>query len=140
MPAKIVQVADAVVALLNGGSFSMMLAAKRMYLPRFELAEMASLHVTVVPVSGDVERISRSKKVYSYVIDIAVQKRAVEQDDLDSLAALTEELADYILDNSLTYSNLHCIGISVDPIYAPEHLEELGQFTSVISATYREWE
>ncbi len=47
----LVAVADAVVASLNAGTFSQQFTAERKYVPAFELAEMQTLHVTVVPKS-----------------------------------------------------------------------------------------
>jgi hypothetical protein len=49
VPATILAIADAVVEQLNSASFSQALMAVRHYQPRFDLAEMTELKVSVVP-------------------------------------------------------------------------------------------
>lgn len=46
--AVIIDIADAVVAQLNGTTFSQPLIAERHYQPRFELSEMTELKLSVV--------------------------------------------------------------------------------------------
>lgn len=49
--ATIIEIADAVVAELNGASFSQPVTAARHYQPTFDLQDMTELHVSVVPRS-----------------------------------------------------------------------------------------
>ncbi len=64
--AVIAEIADAVVAELNATAFSQSLVATRSYLPRFDLAEMKELRVTVVPkgvtILPGARRMSGSRK------------------------------------------------------------------------------
>ena len=53
MAADILNLADAIVADLNGHSFSQPFTAERGYLPTFELPELGDLKVTVVPTPSD---------------------------------------------------------------------------------------
>ena len=62
--ADIVDLAEAVKDALNAGTFSQPFTAVRHYLPRFDLAQMSTLHVSVVPraVAGKAVDRSRSRR------------------------------------------------------------------------------
>jgi len=140
--ATIVDIADAIVDELNGGTFSQAFTAERSYLPRFELPDMATLHVTVIPKSMEISQAggTRAKEQYDYRVDVAVQKREAELDELDALMSLVEEIADYLTGRALDTSPVaNWIGTENSPIYAPEHMGEFRQFTSIITVTYRCW-
>ena len=138
--AILIDIADAVVAALNGGSFSQGFTAKRHYRPRFDLSEMQSLHVSVVPKGVTSEIQSRSQAAGDYQVDVGIQKKIGQEADLDPLMTLVEEIADH-----LRFARLALPGgeqavwlrTESDPVYAPEHLDELRQFTSVLTLTFR---
>jgi len=138
--ATITDIADAVVAELNGHTFSQALTAVRYYRPVFDLGEMQTLHVSVVPKGVTIERADRSRNQYDFAIDVAVQKKFETGDaaELDPLMSLVEEIADFFRLRRLT-SYPDAIWVRTDnvPVYAPEHLEEFRQFTSVLSLTFR---
>ena len=137
---EVVQVADAVVAALNAGTFSQTVAAIRAYLPQFELPEMAVLHVTVVPKSVEISGACRNAAAYDYKVDVAVQKRFQEATaaELDPLLRLVEEIADHFRLRRLpAYPAAAWIKTEHTALYAPEHMESLRQFTSVLTLTFR---
>jgi len=138
--ATITDIADAVVTELNGRSFSQPLTAVRYYRPVFDLGEMQTLHVSVVPKGVTIERFARSRNQYDFAIDVAVQQKFQTGDntELDALLALVEEIADFFRLRRLT-SYPAAIWVRTDnvPVYAPEHLEEFRQFTSVLTLTFR---
>ena len=139
--ATIAEVATAVVATLNAGSFSQPFTAVRHYLPRFELPEMATLKVSVVPKGIASQALDRNRDRVDYRIDVAVQhKTGVDLATLDALMTLVEEIADYLQATPLVgYPQARCVEMVNEPVYAPEHLEEFRQFTSVLTFTYRVW-
>lgn len=146
--ALIVDIADAVVAELNDTAFSLPFTAVRAYRPVYELPEMSELHVTVVPRGVVISRSDRASHQQDYRVDVAVQKRlgAVEAVAMDPLMDLVEELCDHFKglvlaapDGLPAYRQASCVGIENEPVYAPEHLEEMRQFTSVITVTFRTW-
>ena len=57
---KIADIAQAVTDELNAGSFSQEFTAQRTCVPIFELKDMASLHVTVVPKGRELETAART--------------------------------------------------------------------------------
>ncbi len=141
MPATIVQIADAVVAQLNATTFSQTLTAERHYLPRFELSEMTELRVSVVPRSVTSKGLDRNRDSFDYQIDVAVQQKLdPTSGNLDALMALVEEIADHFRSHPLAgYPQARCTEVENVPVYAPEHLDEFRQFTSLLTLTFRVW-
>ena len=137
---EIIAIAEAVVSELNEGEFSMEFTAERHYRPVFDLEDMKTLHVTVVPKGVEIRGASRGGLQYEYAIDVAVQKKLERGDaaEIDPLMTLVEELADYFrLRRLAALPAVAWVGTDNKPIYAQEHLEELQQFTSVLTFTFR---
>jgi len=136
----ITDIADAVKSELNGHSFSQPFQAVRAYQPVYELAEMKTLHVTVVPRGVEMQISSRSLVQHDYQIDVAVQKR-FEKDgvvEIDPLMTLVDEIADFFrLRRLASCPNAVWVKTESDPIWSPDHMEQFRQFTSVITMTYR---
>lgn len=137
---QIIQIADAVVEELNGSEFSLGFTAVRHYLPAYELQEMQSLHVTVVPKGVVVATLDRTRCQNDVQIDIAVQKKlvAMSLEEIDPLMKLVQEIADFFKQRRLTaYPEAMWLKTENKPIYAPEHLQNLRQFTSLLTLTFR---
>ena len=138
--AVIIDIADAVVAELNGATLSLPLTAERHYRPIFDLKDMKTLHVTVVPKGVEVTPAGRSNNQYDYQVDVAVQKKFAKGDaaELDPLVGLVEEIADFFRLRRLTAQATAVWRRTEHPtVYAPEHMDELRQFTSVLTFTFR---
>lgn len=141
MSASIVAIADAVTAELNGNSFSQPFTAQRLYLPVFDLQSMSNLKVTVIPRGLSSTSLDRSRDSFDYQIDVAVQKKTPNEiEAIDLLMLLVEEIGDYFRSNPLlSYPGARCMNVENTPVYAPDHLQELRQFTSVLTLTFRLW-
>lgn len=136
--AVILDIADAVVAALNGGTFSQPVAAERHYQPKFELSEMTDLKVSVVPRGLLSKTLDRGRDSFDYQIDLAVQQKTdMTPAALDALMGLVEEIADRFRRQPLSGTDARCVEVENDPVYSPEHLESLRQFTSVLTLTFR---
>ncbi len=138
--AIIIDIADAVASALNAHGFGQAFTAERHYVPRFELKEMADLKVTVVPRSLVSETASRTMVKDDIEIDVAVQKKLGSDvvAEGDALMQLVEEIITYLRQTPLAgLANVVLVRVANDPIYAPEHWDELRQFTSVLTLTYR---
>ncbi len=136
---RIVCVADAVVAELNATTFSRPFEARRCYLPRLDLAEMAGLYVTVVPKEVTVIQASRSSNRYDCTVDVALQKKldATDNAQIDPLMGLVDELAGHFENKRLdSYPGAVWTKTEHGAIYAPEHLDDLRQFTSLLTFTF----
>lgn len=137
----ITMLADAVVASLNAGTFSLPFTAERGYLPSYNLEEVSGLQVTVVPKSVSIVKASRESAYIDPVIDICVQQKVETGGDLsvtDGLVSLVEEIADHLRGSRLADAP-HAVWMSIenDPIYDRDHMERLHVFTSLVSVTYR---
>jgi hypothetical protein len=139
--AVILDIADAVVAAINGGTFSQPVAAERHYQPKFELSEMTDLKVSVVPRGLVSKTLDRGRDSFDYQIDVAVQQKTdMTPAALDALMGLVEEMADHFRRQSLAgYPQARCVEVKNEPVYSLEHLDELRQFTSVLTMTFRAW-
>ena len=138
--AEIVDIADAVVTELNAGTFSQEFTAARLYRPEFDLKDMATLHVTVVPKGVETVTVSRSVVQYDITVDVAVQKKLESEsnDEIDPLMNLVEEIATFFrLRRLAECPNASWLRTENEPVYSPGHLEELRQFTSVLTLTFR---
>jgi len=134
-----VTLADAVVAELNNGSFSQSFTAVRRLLPDYDLEDLATLRVTVLPRQLSLERLNRAFIKAAYVIDVGIQKKigADVDGELPGLIHLVEEITDYLAGRSLAgMTNAQWITNENDPLYDRDHLAGQRVFTSVISATY----
>ena len=134
-----VDIAEAVKESLNAATFSQAFTATRQYRPAFELKDMATLHVTVVPHAVDVQSLSRTKHQYDVQVHVAVQKKLKEDSatEIDPLMDLVEEVMDFWRLRRLDGAGATCVGVANAPIYATEHMAELRQFTSLITLTFR---
>jgi hypothetical protein len=145
MAAVVVEIADAVVAALNGAKLSQALVAKRYYLPEFDLKAMDQLHVSVVPAELEEEISDRARDRAEYKIHVAVQKRVGKQDPpgldqtaIDGLMTLVQEIDDLFRHKPLDgYPEAHWVKTENKPIYDPKHLKESGQFTSLLVFSFR---
>jgi len=137
----ITEIADAVVAALNSGTFSQPFTAQRLYVPNFDLKDMKDLHVSVVPRGVELSTASRSLLQHDVQIDVAVQKKlpadtAGDMAVTDELMGLTQEIADF-LRNVGNFGDAQWVKTENKPVYSSEHLEQLRQFSSVLILTLR---
>jgi len=135
----ITEIADAVVAELNAGSFSQPFAAERHYLPVFELDDIKNLRVTVVPKGVAIQATGRNSNQHDVEIDIAVQKKLTKTDpaEIDPLMALVEEIADRFRFKRFASPDAVWIRTQNEPAYAQEHLDQFRVFTSLLTLTFR---
>lgn len=135
----ITDIADAVVADLNAGSFSQSFNAERDYLPVFELDDIKDLRVTVVPKGIAIQATGRNSNQHDVEIDIAVQKKLTKTDatEIDPLMALVEEIADRFRFKRFTSPDAVWIRTQNEPVYAQEHLDQFRVFTSLLTLTFR---
>lgn len=145
MSAKIIDIAEAVVALANAGEFDLEFTAARRYIVDLKLAgeELKGLCVSVVARDDQETGQSRANTQHDYGIDIGVQQKVdpSETATLDALVAFVEALRDHLAApaNRRLASPVNTVlsAISIDPIYDTDGLKQRRVFTSLIHATYR---
>ncbi len=135
----ITDVADAVVTALNAATLSQSVTSVRFYRPVFELAQLKTLRVSVVPKKIEISSFSRSANQYDVGIDIAVQKKLDTGDnaEIDPLMALVDEIGEFFRLKRLDSVAAIWIKTENAPVYALEHLEQQRVFTSVLTFTFR---
>ena len=147
MTARVIQIADALATNLNAQAFGMAFTAKRVYVPKVDLADLKELTVSVMASSHVGERATRSEYSHTYVVEIGVQKKlgqGAEGEDPDPaeigpLMDLVEEIGDYCETLGFTLadgSETACTEVATEPLYVPEHLIQQRVFTSVIALTF----
>jgi hypothetical protein len=134
-----VQISDAVVAELRAGQFSRTFVPVRRLLPVRDLAELDELRVTVIPRAMESVPLARTTEKRTYTIDVGVQQRVGQDVELDAATVMSvaEEIAEFLRNRPLAeMKTASYVGHGIDPIYSPEHLEELRVATSVVTVRY----
>lgn len=109
--------------------------AELLYSPEFELRELETMRVVIVPTGTEYKTLSRASHEELLKVSIGILKRATE-DSLPELLQFVEGLGLGFLNRKLLEAT--CVGVAYNPIYAPEHLRERGQFTSVIELAFKQ--
>ena len=133
-------IAQAVTDALGTLAYGEPVIIERSYLPRFELADMSQLRITVVPAAIEVASASRAQAVERYRIDIGVQKKLTADDlqAIDTLIQITQQIADLFRFRRLpSLASAVWVKTEHEPLYDPQHMEELRQFTAVIRLTFQ---
>ena len=134
----ITQIANAVKTELNDTGFSIPFTAEMALLPVFELKDMRDLKVTVVPKAQSFTRLSRGESGREVQIDIGIQKKFSGESEAEELLGLVEEIAANFDGKRLAeFGNAICVKVQNEPVYAPEHIEQYRQFTSVLTLTLK---
>lgn len=136
----IINIAEAVKDALNAHDFSQEFTAERHYQPLFDLAEMKDLHVSVVPNGVTTATLGRARAQFDCRIDVAVQKKLKQADnaEIDLLMLLVDEIAEYFRAKRLEgLPEAAWVKTENTALYAQEHLNEMRQFTSVVTLTFR---
>ena len=149
--AALVALADEVTKDLSQRSagWSQSFVAQRKYLPKVELSDTDTLHVTVAISGWRKQPDSRSTWAHEFDVDIGIQYRASDKsaeeatDKFDALLLLCQQIGDTYEDTRPTISD--CVLTSVEyggPTglpYVPQHINELNQFTGVIRLTFTKY-
>lgn len=131
------QLADELVAFLNATDFGETFAARKVYRPVLALKDAGTtIHVTVVPNSTKYLRATRSETSRQTSIDVGVQRRVADEDEVAAMLLLVERMAQSLLGLRSTEIEAVCRAVENDPVYAPDHLEERRLFTSVLTTTW----
>ena len=110
-------------------------------LPGVELDKLTAVpRVSVVPKSVQPQHMTRSGRADNITIDIGVQAKITgnPETDVPKLCRLVRTLLDFMWGRALAHApEAAFMDAGIDPVYAPEHLQQLRVFTSVVSVTYK---
>src|SRR5690606_18917339 len=121
----IIDVADAVTASLNAGTFSPPFTAQRRYQPRLDLAQLQTLRVSVVPKSVTTTAASRRDGFVDSAVDIGIQQKVTAGDpsQVDALLDLVEQINDHLrLTPLASFPGALWVSAAHEPVFASEHL------------------
>ena len=138
--AVITDIAEAVVVELNAGTFSQTFTAERAFLPVFELSDLKNVRVTVVPKGVTIIPGGRAHNQHDYAIDVAVQKKldVADNAEIDPLMTLVDEIADFFRLKRLdSYPGAIWLKTDNEPVFSQEHLDQMRQFTGLLTFTFR---
>lgn len=133
-------IAEALKQELTTGTFGQPFTPERMYVPEFTLPEMQTMRVSVVPAAWNMSLASRRQSQDEYDIFVGIQKKlaGITSADVDPMLALVEEIAGFLKFRRLaSYPDPVWVRTENEPIYDPDHLFEMNQFTSILTVTYR---
>ena len=137
----VTRMAKAVTAELNRDQeFSVPFEAVFSVRPSYELKELNTIRVIVVPKALEIERVSRISSKYLVTVDIGIMQRLgkmTPEEAVESLGDLVDEIADFLSDRPLEeFKAATFVSITNDPIYVPEFLTQNRTFMSVLSVKY----
>lgn len=125
-------------SLVEGLELGEPVTIARRYRLLTELSDRDGLQISVIHRTRASSRRTRGAREQRPGVDVAVQIRATESvAELDALVALVQTLEDGLFATPLVeLPEALLVDCECVP-YAPDHLEELGLFTSVLRLTYR---
>ena len=133
------EVAEAVRAELDAGAFSIPFKAVRAFRHDQTLPEGKELRVSVVPKSVSMAPASRNVCAHDIQIFVAVMKKLdrAAPETVDPLLGLVEEIVDFFRLRRLEQRPAAIwTGTEVKPMVSAEHLEQLRQFTSLLTIRF----
>lgn len=141
MSAEIVIIAEAVKDVVTGATLSQPVTVERVYLPEPKLQELSGILVTVVPKTKVCDAASRGGvRQRDYQIDIGIRQRLAERTnaEIDAKMLVVDEIESLFASKQLSgYPTATCIKVENVPIISDEHLNQLNQFTSLLTLTFR---
>ena len=137
---RILNIADAVVALLNGEVFDPPFVATRELVPTFDLSKVGDDPIVQIYPRGIVKTIaSRSSSFFDVAIDIGLQRR-IQADDpkCDVMFGLAEAIFDFLERKPLdALLSAQFRTSENEPAVFAEHLTKFQVFTSITTCAYR---
>jgi hypothetical protein len=118
--------------------------AQKAYLPYYDNEQMASLRVSVVPREVEVTLKNRAAEQHIYTLSVVVAKRTDGSvDQIDALLGLVEKMSDLLRSDAMPHvseapwpAEAVWWGLSLDPVWSQEHLEERRIFFTAINVQY----
>jgi hypothetical protein len=139
MASLVSEIADAVVEELNAGGFSQAFTAAKAFRFLADLGDLATLSVVVVPASQEIARLDRQQNRHEVAVDVVVRKKVTETEgeEVEDLLSLVDEIGDFFrLRRLAAYPEAVWMRTENAPLYVPQHLDQLRQFTGVLTLVF----
>ncbi len=130
------KVADAVADELAAGDFTPAFKTIRAFRHDQTLPEGKELRVSVIPKGVTITPASRAACAYLVEVYVAVMKKVPDAnpETIDPLLALVEDVVDFFRLRRLAgFPEAVWVSTEIGPMVSTEHLENLKQFTSLIT-------
>ena len=143
MSTNVGDIADAVLSQVQSalaGNQGLTFAGQRAYLPAFDLKNLSTMQIIVVPRAVAIEAIARNESQYDYGVDIGVYKKlaTMAPSEIDPIMGVVEQLAATFDRKQLpAYPAATCIKVEYSHLYSWEQMDQLRQFTAVMTLTFR---
>jgi hypothetical protein len=129
-----------VLTAVTGLTLSSAYTAVRSFWPERKPDELLALTLTVVPRAIERRAESRVNERIDFVVDVMVQRK-VDQTARDAeialLSADVEKVADALYALRAGTTGFVCVGVTIDPMVSPVHMQQHGVFTGVVTARLR---
>jgi hypothetical protein len=136
------EIAIAVADSIAAASLPSPVQVERQWLPIHDLSEMQQTVISVIPAGQAREIAGRSRLRRTFRIEIGVQRKLStdEPAEIDDLVRLTDAIA-AIFENGRLSALPEVIWAKTEhqPVVALDHLNELRQFTSLLTLTLTAW-
>ena len=137
----VTRMAKAVTAELNRDQeFSVPFEAVFSVKPGYELKELDTIRVVVVPKTLEIERVSRISSKYLVTVDIGIMQRLgkmTPEEAVETLGDLVDKIAEFLSDREVEdFKAATFVSVANDPIYVPEFLTQNRTFMSVLTVRY----
>ena len=133
-------ITKSVVAELNKHRFSLPFEAVFSVKPGFELSNLETLRVIVVPKTLEIETVSRSSSKFVISVDVGIMRRLGDltpEEAVETFGDLVDEIIDFLREKTLDdFQAARCVAVANDPIYIPDHLTQNRTFTSIVNVKY----
>ncbi len=140
MNADVINIADAMVVVLNGATLSQTFSAERVWLIVQELPTLAGLKVTVIPAMVAIRAFDlKPRRAFDWSIAIAVQKRLASsaKEYVDPMILLVQEIIDLFVPGAyFANKTANVQSLEAMPLYNPDKLDTQGLFESLITVTF----
>lgn len=145
MSSQIASIADAMVTLLNAGTFTQEFTATRKWIPKVDLEDLGTICVTVVPKDYVRENETRISVRKTFQVDIGVQKRLetttnpedpTKLTEVDGLMGFMEEIANFFSNENGRIGGAAWVRSEIpEPLYDQKLLDEDHIFFSRVTVT-----
>lgn len=140
--AMIAQIADAVAVAINAaptGTWALPFTAERAYHVIYDMDELGTMRVNVVPAVTQREPLSRAEDVVSYqiAVRIAAHLADLKPATIDPYIQLAEEMAAYFSRWVIEPLEASVNGIEITPLFDPDALDQGTVFETVVIITFQ---
>ena len=137
MPAKLLEIRDAVVVAINGQTFNPDFTAAATIVPIYELTALKTLQVPVIGLGATEEMVGRNLTQDDYNIQVGFEQQAEPRDKqtIDALVGLVQAVAKYL--RFMPMSGAAWIKTEYNAPYDAKTLDTKNVFISVLTLTYR---